>query len=249
MTHFDFSRLIVSVYKYLSRTDFDDHIIYTYSLKQSLNQFWMDSSAYSISFDTLTQEIWTNSEFDKLIGEPVIEESQLYYYLIGSMGNLRTKTKPSIADVYYNYDTCWQKIIADDCFAENQYVDGLGGPYYQCDNFMSLGGQKRELVYYKKGNETWGSPLIITEVEKFRTSNEISIYPNPAKDNLHIVFTELNLDYTLQIFDINGRVVLENSLQAKESLISTAILNPGIYYLRVFNGNQILKNEKIIILK
>ena len=69
------------------------------------------------------------------------------------------------------------------------------------------------------------------------------IYPNPATDNIYI--SNLKEENTVvKIYDINGRLVLENKVSNKEYLnIST--LAKGIYQIK-FEGNNWNEVRKLI---
>lgn len=73
--------------------------------------------------------------------------------------------------------------------------------------------------------------------------NRINIYPNPAIDNIYI--SNLNTENTLvKIYDINGRLVLENKVSNKEYLnIST--LAKGMYQIK-FEGKDWIETRKLI---
>ncbi|MGY8950098.1 MAG: T9SS type A sorting domain-containing protein, partial [Flavobacteriales bacterium] len=69
------------------------------------------------------------------------------------------------------------------------------------------------------------------------------IYPNPATDKIFI--SNLKEDNTLiKVYDINGRLVLENKISNKEYLnIST--LSKGIYQIK-FEGSDWNEIRKLI---
>jgi hypothetical protein len=39
------------------------------------------------------------------------------------------------------------------------------------------------LVYYKKGDEEWGTPLVIVGVDEAKTLHDVKVYPNPARQS------------------------------------------------------------------
>ena len=85
--------------------------------------------------------------------------------------------------------------------------------------------------------------------ETFNLDNQISVYPNPAKDNLYINKGNLDTEnYTVKIVDVNGKKVSEkeftNSQLVEELPVSE--LSAGIYMCVISTENkQIFK--KIII--
>ena len=81
-------------------------------------------------------------------------------------------------------------------------------------------------------------------------SNEIKVYPNPAKDILNIEFTNPNgTDYTFSLFDNQGkRVFILNKIRTNKILLNTSDLNDGVYfYTLAHNGKS--ETGKIIINK
>lgn len=73
--------------------------------------------------------------------------------------------------------------------------------------------------------------------------SEIEITPNPFKDEITIL-NEKTITKT-EIIDITGKVVLTVEQNSNKAIINTASLNNGIYYLKIYNNNE-LQTEKII---
>jgi hypothetical protein len=76
---------------------------------------------------------------------------------------------------------------------------------------------------------------------------EVDVYPNPANDYIHV---EISEDATLEIIDLNGRVVSEtNRLNARQKqLINVESLSNGIYILN-FKTKDAYVMKKLIINK
>jgi len=73
--------------------------------------------------------------------------------------------------------------------------------------------------------------------------NRVNIYPNPATDNIYI--SNLKEDNTLvKIYDINGRLVLENKISNNEYL-NISKLSKGIYQIK-FEGSDWNEMRKLI---
>lgn len=67
-------------------------------------------------------------------------------------------------------------------------------------------------------------------------SNFLTIYPNPVKNTLHIKLKD-QIRADASLFDINGRLVLEQKLQAVNSALNIEPLNSGIYILKIRTEN------------
>ncbi|MGV3609580.1 MAG: DUF7619 domain-containing protein [Fluviicola sp.] len=74
--------------------------------------------------------------------------------------------------------------------------------------------------------------------------NEFSVYPNPFNDQIHIKGTTPITGY--EFIDAAGKVILKNTTDSNEVLISTAELTAGLYYLNILSedGNTIQKIVK-----
>lgn len=81
----------------------------------------------------------------------------------------------------------------------------------------------------------------------------LSIYPNPASQNLYIKFsTDKNTQVELGIYDIIGKQVIE-VMNAQSDPISETItvdiadkLNPGVYFVRLKCGTTMLTRRLIV---
>lgn len=76
-----------------------------------------------------------------------------------------------------------------------------------------------------------------TGVKEVANSNEVSIYPNPAKDILNV---KLNspLNSTIEIYNVIGVKIKTFSTDGSLSKLNIADLKNGMYILRVIDGNS-----------
>lgn len=98
--------------------------------------------------------------------------------------------------------------------------------------------------------ETFG-PISVT----CKPEEDMSIYPNPAENDFYVALS-LNQqieNLTIEIIDINGKVVLNNQFNAVEgsnlSLFSTDKLQAGTYFVKVSSKELNLPPKKLVILQ
>ena len=77
--------------------------------------------------------------------------------------------------------------------------------------------------------------VVITDVEEFIDNNSsISVFPNPGNNELNIISSE-QTSAKLQIFDFQGRMILEKDLNDAITTISTSNWASGMYFWKVGN--------------
>lgn len=91
----------------------------------------------------------------------------------------------------------------------------------------------------------------ITSSIKSVDNSLLSIYPNPANDQLFIELDGLQgIDINVQLLDLNGKVVRGEQVLAKprdwQSNVDISNLTPGIYMVRIISKDQQF-NRKVIV--
>ena len=98
---------------------------------------------------------------------------------------------------------------------------------------------------YCESIRVYFNPLIITQVsEKEFQRDQIFIYPNPAKDIIHI-----HSGYTMNlvsISDINGQIMYKNRVIGKKLQINTTPYKAGTYLLFIKTGNNRVVRKIVI---
>ena len=85
----------------------------------------------------------------------------------------------------------------------------------------------------------------LVEVIDYASNYEAIIYPNPSSEEIHVKTNDYdNTSYTL--YDLNGKIVLENLLNQNISIIKVKQLAPGKYTLTLRRDKQLLKTFKLI---
>ncbi len=129
------------------------------------------------------------------------------------------------------------------------FMAGLGGAYYSTDtgntwyfldaekhSFLSFYNSENGLSYYRDNTTNKSTMLkfngVFTGINELSTlkSNAVSIYPNPATNELNIVNVR---DVSFQIIDMYGKQVQQATLQ--NNCIDISELSKGIYYLIIEN--------------
>ncbi|MBR6438971.1 MAG: T9SS type A sorting domain-containing protein [Bacteroidales bacterium] len=111
---------------------------------------------------------------------------------------------------------------------------------------LKIGKHLLRWTFSRKSNSNEGSASIdliklppmhveITDVEEvIEKNNTITVYPNPGKNELNIITPENNFS-KLQIFDFQGRMILEKEIDSDIMTINTENWATGLYFWKVGN--------------
>ena len=100
----------------------------------------------------------------------------------------------------------------------------------------------------KNVTATWIHPLkgeeesSNEELGTLNIENDLKVYPNPAKDKIFI--DGLPLNSVINIYDVNGKMVVNETTSNQMTSMDLSGLNAGLYILRIDN---IAKAYRIII--
>jgi hypothetical protein len=111
-------------------------------------------------------------------------------------------------------------------------------------------------IYYKR-NPTGNIPVGIENDMINNAGNEISVYPNPASNFVHISFNNYSSLPAGQAYDktfftirnIFGEELLSKEFQNNESVIDVSNLQNGFYFVGIKTSNNQIVNTKLIIQK
>lgn len=238
-------------YIYLDKKEYSDSIIYIvdYEMEEQKTTVQGNTPIYENNYthDTIQMLHKMDSILGKLSGEIVYTGIGFSDVRI-EIGKRNKKILYSHAEIEENRwgenDSCWSYVIKDGCFGIPVYYQGLGGPYHNCSYFMDY--SFREFRYYKKGNETWGTPITITPIMEYNPNNSILVYPNPASDYI-FVQKENNISSVLmELFDLQGKLLIRKPIQSNNERIDIAHLGSGVYFYRLTASNKQTQTGKII---
>jgi hypothetical protein len=84
-------------------------------------------------------------------------------------------------------------------------------------------------------------------VKKNLSGSGFSVFPNPTVVNLTLQTTGLigeNLLYHLS--DIQGKILLNGNIRAPQTVLNTAALPVGIYFLKITQDDQLIQSFRVL---
>lgn len=104
--------------------------------------------------------------------------------------------------------------------------------------------------YYRLAQVDFDGTTTLSDVKKvtFNASeNPVSVYPNPANNEINVLFNNSNI-YTVQLIDLNGRVVFNSNVQVASNAVLTIQRNnlpAGSYILNLVDASGKALNYKV----
>lgn len=89
-----------------------------------------------------------------------------------------------------------------------------------------------------------------TESNSLNTSKDLLIYPNPAKDQVHIQYESTAKQTTLEIYDLTGRLIAKHSSTEAKGVwtVNMQWMAAGVYVVVLKKDNQLITQKKLQIL-
>jgi hypothetical protein len=193
-------------------------------------------TADSVYQDTIIQKIFPNPEFDVIADQPIISNGELYSNYMYFADRPLKHFRPLMSSFSYDGE-CGSIVFFDGCFTSLIYQKGLGGPYSRCEGgFMCNTFDENKLVYYKKGEETWGVPLKFELSQSIERTLNNRVFPNPTAGIVSIEipgYTDQH--YHLKVIDSSGRQIMEKTGQISGSTLRLDLTGnqEGLYLLQL----------------
>ena len=241
--------LIKIIEKYQSRTDYGNDSI-SYNILRTQHRYRIDYTGQvtenTISSQNTTYIYRTNLDFDRLSGEPIIHYDN---YGNGSAyeltGYSQGKTVPFQVESIYNSknNECWRQDTWDGCFSADHYRKGLGGPYHDfCQSNLDGSTYEKKLVYYKKGDIEWGTPLKITGINDIK-ANAIQVKYDKATESILINSDLPASSYSFELIDLKGQILIQEKITSSPYSISAGNLQRGLYLYRLVEGETVYSGK------
>jgi hypothetical protein len=160
---------------------------------------------------------------------------------------------------YEDYGSCWA--YSPEAGGETDYYSpGLGQTAYIIIWF-ELDGMydwEKHLVYFEKGNETWGTPLsedcsTLLGSEQLSNSDDrqIMIIPNPVDQSALITLPEISkgVQGYFVLYNELGNQVMKVPFNSPRVTFTRNNLPSGIYYIVISGDNGTLKRSAKVILR
>ena len=163
-----------------------------------------------------------------------------------------------VYEINQNGDSLFSREYAVQPYSQNYFRDLVQAPDkgYVFSGFISPifanGGTGNQDIWLLKTDSTFcegafncGYPTGIAETELVE-AGEVSLYPNPVKDILHIDFANTYGKRRIEIYDSFGKLVLSEDIATQHSSLNIQYLQSGIYFVKLVYTNGMYITKKIV---
>jgi hypothetical protein len=199
-----------------------DTLTYHRQINRIELDFWNDTATYfnyidTVSYCNLVAAI-NEGYIDTVFYNPTLYNQRLI--------NRYDKATNPVYETYYD-----------------DYIVGCGGPYEYFYDAASVISWFQCLEYFKKGNEEWGTQLIVGTQEFENNKYEIDVFPNPAGDFLCISTNGNQLQAVVRIYNLSAQVLLEKEINTEYDLLNISNLFTGMYLIVLQSEDYIWKKK------
>ncbi len=137
-----------------------------------------------------------------------------------------------------------QKIASGITVGFDKNIDHKDRLYYDSGSGWTQSSIPGSIMIHPVFGKKVAAPVSVSE----RSKNNLmfTVYPNPSNDVIHLSNSKQG-NYSYQLLDALGRTVASDYFQSNESQIQTANIANGIYFITVFEGTDIVHQQKLII--
>lgn len=174
--------------------------------------------------------------------------------------NLIQDAQPQTWDVYIVYPNdainatwYWGDGTSTSGFTPGSHTYASAGKYNICVTTYASCGDSATYCQndsiYRMNNSTTVQVNVINGVygiNKVSSNQQILVYPNPNNGSF-VIETNTLTKQTLQLFDVNGKLVLSQSINGKTT-IDASNLADGVYNLSITNNDGVI-NKKLVIVR
>lgn len=206
---------------------------------------------------------------DKLPGETCyvysdsneLKSANTYVQYPGKTGSYHSRYFKTLNATYFPASYCSDTLVGistspESISGSSYFIEGCGGGYYSYgwNDGHWYYHKQYSLVYYKKGEETYGTPINTSTwldpnalPEEEKSGSLISLYPNPASNKITIKINRIETNSVkLQIYDLLNRKVKEYDVDGTFTILNIEDLSKGLFLVKVFDGHRIIGIGKFV---
>jgi OmpA-OmpF porin, OOP family len=114
---------------------------------------------------------------------------------------------------------------------------------------ISMPGGQFAAAYYMIDDVQLYECDSLNSIEEIIEINNVLIYPNPSYGDITIEIKQPLNKACIEVYDAVGKLIYSTQLTDNLSTISIPVATNGIYSVRLWNNNEVIKHDKLVIIK
>lgn len=147
---------------------------------------------------------------------------------------------------------CFEYFNLDASQSIREFVDGLGGPYRYFTGFNANGYFRfaHYVIYYKKGNEEWGDPSVLTSIQNTSASTKgLRIFPTLVSSGSEVFVSDIPQNARISVLNVQGVFMSFHERKSENgSIIQLTDFKPGMYIVSVYSPEGEYLSGKFLVL-
>lgn len=127
------------------------------------------------------------------------------------------------------------------------YKSGMGQVAFSDCGDMPAKVPHWYLIYANKNSKPCGKHFNMSVSDTEKSLNAVSVFPNPASDNLTIQVVKYSGPVKVMLCNTTGQEVYANTMHSGSITFSTTALSPGIYFLTLSTEDGISLKKQIVV--
>jgi len=102
-----------------------------------------------------------------------------------------------------------------------------------------------ELIYFKKGSEEWGNPVLTSLPADHHDETIVNCFPNPAHQYFILEAENIKIN-SVYILSMTGETIKSVDVTASQQRIDIAGLKAGFYLLLIETGEKVIRKSLVV---
>jgi hypothetical protein len=187
----------------------------------------------------------SDNEIGRSVSRKIVLNNEQEIVICGTMKTSNREMELWVRLINQDNDIIWDRKIGganNECV--NDFILASDGGYLMIGESNSFNDYNS--MYIVK-IDSLGQGNYTNPVETFpKINNELVVFPNPARDKVCVQLPYNDKNYTIEIYDLSGRKVFNQTSVSNQYFIDVNNLENGIYLLKV-NYNSESYQSKLII--
>jgi len=229
--------------------DFTNELLFCGGYKSDIHEYGVNAyfSSCDLDFQNIESTFYEHeNEMKDSYSQKIVVENDGSFLIIGIMRTTNRGNDYWLKKHDSNNQLTWARYIGGDGYESLRDVIKTNDAGYLLIGESNSFNDYNSMYIVKIDSLGLGNYTSPVEEYIVNNDNEFIVYPNPASNIVTIEFDNNNNEYSIEIFDMSGRLVLQKISSDYQNYIDVNNLKNGLYMVRIIYENYSYQNKLII---